>query len=75
MLWGFDSLSRFLLKSMKNPYFIPDLNGIDDSKRIAVPRQRNLKNAGTQTFERLGNIRFAALRGNGQSRETDRLRL
>ena len=65
MLWGFDSLGRFLLKSMKNPDFIPDLNCIDDSKCIASPRQRNLKNAGAQPFERLGNVNFATLCGNG----------
>jgi hypothetical protein len=45
MLWGLDSLLRFLLKRMNNPNRRSKLNRIHNPKRIPVPWQRNFKYA------------------------------
>ena len=44
---------------MQDPYFLCDLHGINNSKRVAMPSERNLKYSGAETLERLGNIGFA----------------
>lgn len=75
MLRGFDALSGFLLKRVKNPDFVRNLHGVDDAKGISTVRKGNFKDAGTETFERFGYIRFAVLCRDRQSCQADGLRL
>jgi len=74
MLWGLDPVSRFLLKGMKHPYLISNLNGEHDSKCISTPGMRYLENSGAESSEWFRNIRLASFRGDCQSRKANRLR-
>ena len=75
VLRGLDALRRFLLEGMNNPNLIANLHSIDDTKGIAAERQCDFKDAGAETFERLGNVGLAALCRDGQSVEADGLSL
>ena len=59
---------------MDDPDFVVELDGIDDSKRIAAESQRHLKHARAEAMHRFRNVRFAAIRGDRKGREEDGLR-
>ena len=46
---------------MKDPDFARNLHGVYNAKGVRVPRERNLKDAGAEAFERFGYIRVAVL--------------
>ena len=60
---------------MKDPDFAHNLHGVYNAKGVRVPRERNLKDAGAEAFERFGYIRLAVLCRNRQSCQADGLRL
>ena len=66
MFWCLDPVSRSLLERMHDPNIRTDLYRIHHPKSIASIRESNLKDAGAESFHRLGNIRFAAFGGYGQ---------
>jgi hypothetical protein len=69
-----DALGRFLLKRVDDPERFAELHGIHDPKRIAPVRQGDLEYSRAKAVHRLGDIGLAALGGNRQCREADRLR-
>jgi hypothetical protein len=44
---------------VNGPDFVANLHRVDDAKGISAQGQRDLKDAGAESLERLGNIGFA----------------
>jgi hypothetical protein len=54
---------------MDDPDFISELDGINDAKRIAPKRQRDLEDAGTEALHGFCDIRFPTIRRDCQRRK------
>ena len=62
MFWRLDALLRLLLECVNDPDFVRKLDSINDAKRIAAVRERDLQHARTETVQGLGNVRLSAFR-------------
>jgi len=58
-----NALRRLLLEGVDDPEVVPDLQGINDTVRIAVERKRDFHHAGAEPLQRLSDIGFATFHG------------